>query len=552
MTLPAPRQLRPYQIEACLAVEAAWNVHNMSRPAVVLPTGTGKSTVIANLAASARANGGRVIMLAHRGELLDQMAASVRAVDPAGEPVGIVAADRDEPRNAIVAASFQTAAQARRLRAIGHRDVVLVDEAHHAPAKSYRAVLDNLGSFGDDVLTCGFTATMVRADKESLGSIWEDVVYEKSLKWAIDEGYLVPPIGKTVVMDDLNQLARIKNVAGDYNQGKLAEVMAASVESTVQAIVSNAPDRAMIVFAASVDHADVLAHSLTSSGIPAVAVVGSHDRLYRQSAYGQFTNGTIQALVTVQVLTEGADFPRCDAVVMGRPTRSQSLYSQMVGRALRPYPNKTNALVLDLTGAARDMSLVTLTNLHEEAKTERVTPEGEAVPDDADDKGLDTDAIKERIPAAEREGVLELEDIDLLRASDANWQTTRGGVRFLDCRSELVFLWPADESKDPADLETGPVKVGHISSKGAVSGGWMGDGISGTLDQAVEAAEIYASRTGNFPSKSARWRVSPTPPSEGQIRFATSLGIQDADLMTKGRVADEITIRMASQRLDTK
>lgn len=551
MTLPAPRQLRPYQLEACLAVEAAWNVHNMSRPAVVLPTGTGKSTVIANLAASARANGGRVIMLAHRGELLDQMAASVQAVDPAGEPVGIVAAERDQPRNAIVAASFQTAAQARRLRAIGHRDVVLVDEAHHAPAKSYRAVLDNLGSFGDDVLTCGFTATMVRADKESLGSIWEDVVYEKSLKWAIDEGYLVPPIGKTVVMDDLNKLAKITNVAGDYNQGKLAEVMAASVESTVQAIVSNAPDRAMIVFAASVDHADVLAHSLSASGIPAVAVVGSHSREYRQAAYRQFHDGAVQALVTVQVLTEGADFPRCDAVVMGRPTRSQSLYSQMVGRALRPYPpHKTNALVLDLTGAARDMSLVTLTNLHEEAKTERVTPEGETAPDPTDADGLDTTEIKERIPAAEREGVLELEDIDLLRASDANWQTTRGGVRFLDCRSELVFLWPADETKAPADLETGPVKVGHISSKGTPSGGWMGDGISGTLDQAIEAAEIYASRTGNFPSKSAKWRVSNQPPSDGQLRFAASLGIVDAERYTKGRIADMITQIIASRRLD--
>jgi superfamily II DNA or RNA helicase len=105
------------------------------------------------------------------------MAASVGYVDPAGEPVGIVAADRDEPDTAIVAASFQTMTKTRRLHSVGDRDVVLVDEAHHAPAKSYRGVLDNLGSFGPRVLTCGFTATMVRADQEALGSIWEDVVY---------------------------------------------------------------------------------------------------------------------------------------------------------------------------------------------------------------------------------------------------------------------------------------------------------------------------------------------------------------------------------------
>lgn len=538
-------------MEACLAVEAAWNTHNMSRPAVVLPTGTGKSTVIANLAASARDNGGRVIMLAHRGELLDQMAASVQAVDPAGEPVGIVAADRDEPSNAIVAASFQTMAQAKRLKAVGPRDVVLVDEAHHAPAKSYRSVLDNLGSFGSTTLTCGFTATMVRADQEALGSIWEDVVYEKSLKWAIDEGYLVPPVGKTVVMDDLNKLAKIRNVAGDYNQGRLAEVMAASVESTVEAILANAADRAMIVFASSVDHADVLASSLTASGISSVAVVGSHGREYRQDAYGRFTDGSIQALVTVQVLTEGADFPRCDAVVMGRPTRSQSLYSQMVGRALRPYANKDNALVLDLTGTARDMSLVTLTDLHSEAKTETVTPDGSTFESDTAD--LDTEAIKERIPASEREGVLELEDIDLLKISDANWLSTTRGVRFLDTTTELVFVWPVPDPADDAPVEypeDGLVMVGHISSKGAASGGWLGNGATGSLAQAVEAAEIYAARSGSFPSRTAKWRTSNQAPSEGQLRFATSLGIENADHMTKGRLADEITVRLATRRLD--
>ena len=543
----APRELRPYQTEAVTAVQAAWTAHNMSRPAVVLPTGTGKSTVIAKLAVDARANGGRVIMLAHRGELLDQMAASVTHVDPAGEPVGIVAADRDEPDTAIVAASFQTMAKARRLASVGHRDVVLVDEAHHAPAKSYRGVLDNLGSFGRQVLTCGFTATMVRADTEALGSIWEDVVYEKSLAWAISEGYLVAPRGKTVVMDDLNKLAKIRNVAGDYNQGKLEEVMAASVDSTVDAIMTHAPDRAMIVFATGVDHAEILAMLLTERGVPARAVVGSHSREYRQEAYEAFRDGSLQALVTVQVLTEGADFPRCDAVVMGRPTRSQSLYSQMVGRALRPYGGKTDALVLDLTGTARDMSLVTLTDLHSEAKTERVKADSV---EPLEDLELDAEEILEKIPASERVGVLDLEDIDLLHMSDANWLTTARGVRFLDCRDELVFLWPADESKDPADLETGLVKVGHISAKGQVSGGWLGNGAQGTLEQAIEAAEIYAARSGNFPAKSAKWRVSIQAASEGQLRFARSLGIDGADAMTKGRVADEITVRLATRRLD--
>ena len=543
-----PRALRPYQTEAVMAVQSAWTVHNLTRPAVVLPTGTGKSTVIAELAADARRRGARVILLAHRGELLDQMAASVGYVDPDGEPVGVMDKDRKEPERAIVAASFQTMTKAANLRAVGPRDVVLVDEAHHAPAKSYRGVLDELGSFGPRVLTCGFTATMVRADQEALGSIWEEVVYEKSLAWAISEGYLVTPRGKTVVMDDLNKLAKIRNVAGDYNQGKLEEVMAASVDSTVYAILTHAADRAMIVFATGVDHADILARLLTERGISAAAVVGSHSREERGAAYELFRSGGLQALVTVQVLTEGADFPRCDAVVMGRPTRSQSLYSQMVGRALRPYPGKTDALVLDLTGTARDMSLVTLTDLHSEAKTERVKSDGTIVEDQ--DLELDADKVLDKVPARERIGVIDLEDIDLLQASAANWLHTRRGVRFLDCRDELVFLWPADESKDPADLETGLVKVGHISAKGQVSGGWLGNGAEGTVEQAVEAAEIYAARSGQFPDRSAKWRTSSQAASEGQLRFARSLGIDGADAMTKGRLADEITVRLATRRLD--
>lgn len=547
--MTAPRQLRPYQEEAVLAVQSAWTVHGLARPAVVLPTGTGKSTVIAKLATDAREAGARVILLAHRGELLDQMAASVLTVDPAGEPVGVMDKDRKEPGTAIVAASFQTMTKAANLRAVGPRDVVLVDEAHHAPAKSYRGVLDALGSFGSSVMTCGFTATMVRADEEALGSIWEEVVYEKTLAWAISEGYLVPPRGRTVVMDDLNKLAAIRNVAGDYAKNKLEEVMAASVDSTVEAILANAAERAMIVFATGVDHAEILAELLTERGISAMAVVGSHPRDYRQAVYRQFHDAEIQALVTVQVLTEGADFPRCDCVVMGRPTRSQSLYSQMVGRALRPYPGKSDALVLDLTGTARDLSLVTLTDLHDEAKVEAVTPDG--TPYEEPEPTLDAEAVLDKVPARERVGVIELEDIDLLALSGANWLRTRRGVRFLDCQNDLVFIWPADEDLEPADVtEETPVRVGHITTSGPASGGWLGNGATGTLGQAVEAAEAWARNSGHYPRRDAPWRIKNQPASEAQIRFARCLGIDGAETMTKGRVGDEISMRLATRRLD--
>lgn len=478
-SLPEPRQLRPYQIEAASNVEAAWNGigrERNPRVAVVLATGCGKSSVISSLATRARAAGKRVLLLAHRTELLEQMAETVGVVEPGGERVGIVAAERNENDTAIVAASFQTLARSeKRVADLGPRDVILADECfpagtllaggcpidkvtvgrtvaswdetrrcivqrkvthvfkskpsslvrvtfddkssvvcteghpflvhgsrpfervwreatlltrntrvvqggtygertlrvydvedikpgddgefsecsdgyvynievegthtyllannavvhncHHISAPTYLKVLEDLGAMDDSsgVVSCGFTATMYRDDGKALGDVWSEVVFERDLLWAIENGYLIPPRGKTVALASLNQLAKIRTVGGDYKQGELAEVMSASVESTVDAILRHCPQSAMIVFAAGVDHAQALAESLTASGIPAKEVTGAHNREYREKAYKEFRNGALSALVTVQVLTEGADFPRCDTVVMARPTRSKVL-----------------------------------------------------------------------------------------------------------------------------------------------------------------------------------------------------------------------------------
>lgn len=174
------RKLRPYQAEAVAEVVRYWSTPDLKRytPVVVLPTGTGKSTVIAKLATEARRLGLRVLMLAHRRELLDQMAASVAAVSPSLPPVGIVQGERHNPEADIVAASFQTlTASPARLAELGRREVVLVDEMHHSAADTYKGVLDDLGVTEHDpnapVFACGFTATASRADG-GLVDIWED------------------------------------------------------------------------------------------------------------------------------------------------------------------------------------------------------------------------------------------------------------------------------------------------------------------------------------------------------------------------------------------
>lgn len=538
-----PRRLRPYQTEAVAAIRNAWS-EGTRRPAIAMATGLGKSSTIARIAVDARAAGLRVAMLAHRGELLHQMADTVVAVDPAGPRPGIVQAGLDESGEAIIAGSFQTLVSVERRHRIGRRDILLVDEGHRAAAPTYAGVLRDLGAFDptSGVLTAGFTATMSRTDG-GLGDIWDEVVFERDIRWGLEHGFLVRPRGLTVVLPGLD-LSKIRTVAGDYAGGELAEAMAASVESTVDAYVRYAQGRAAIVFAAGVDHADALAEALTFRGIRADAVLGYMSTDEREDVYRRFREGELDAMVTVQVLTEGADFPRCDCVVMARPTRSKVLYSQAIGRCLRPYSGKTDALVLDLAGSTRDTSLVTVTDLSPEAKTKKVTPDGEEVEED----DLDEPAAGAP-PRRFREGPLELETIDLLAASAANWLTTDGGVRFLDVQGHLVFLWP------PHPPEAGPVSVGWTPSRGRRQVSWAagddGTPITGTLAQAVEGAEMIAPTLGTIPYRDASWR-STAKPSEGQVKFAAGLGIDNPEGKTRARLSDDISTALASRLLVVK
>lgn len=534
---PEPRRLRPYQAEAVQAVLDYWGTPGRDRytPIVVAATGLGKSSILAALAVKSRELGLRVAMLAHRRELLDQMAATVQAVDPAGERVGIVQGERDDSDPAIVAASFQTLTTSpARLAELGRREVVLCDECHHAPSETYKRVFDDLGVTTPDVdrqvFACGVTATASRADG-GLGDVWDSIVFERSLAWAIREGYLVTPRGLTVVLPELD-LTKVRVRAGDYAPGELSQAMEASVATTVQAMVSHSPDRRHIVFAAGVDHANALAQALSQAGIQAAAVTGDMDTAAREEVYSRYRAGDLQSMVTVQVLTEGADFPMCDCVVMARPTRSHTLYTQMVGRAVRLHPGKEDALVLDLAGTVRDMSLVSVSDLGCDTPVKRVSPTSD---EDPGQKQLAP-------PKPRREGVVELEDIDLLAGSNANWLSTPAGVRFLDCQDGvLVFLWPANPA--PTDC----VDVGIMHNPPRSTDGWHRQGLS--LEDATAAAEELAATAGTFPSRTAPWRRR-SHPSQGQVRLAKTLGIPRAEHKTRARLSDDISQYMAAARLD--
>lgn len=562
MTSAAPRELRSYQVEAVDAVERDW-ADGLSRVGVVLPTGTGKSSIGGETIRRGYRRGDPVVSLAHRGELLTQMRDNVVAVDPSIplSDMGIVRAEEDDHHCPIVFATLQTLATAHRRRALGQRRIIIWDEVHHAGADGFHTTFSELGGY-DDALMLGLTATMSRQERGTvgLGDVIQKVSFERDIRWAIKNGYLVQPRGLTVRIKGLDALNDVRNVAGDFHQGELAEVMEAATQYVVDAIKLHAADRTPIIFAASVDAAHHIASALTEVDFPAVAVTGEIGYNDRQPFYEAFRSGATKALVTVQVLTEGADFPMCDSVVLARPTRSRNLYSQMIGRSLRLYPGKQDALVMDLAGSARTMKLVNLTQLDTGAQISEVDENGD--PMELTEQDLD-ELMGGGEPEVRlvRQGPVDMVTIDLLATSDNLWMETVRGIPFINLmdQGETVFLWPEDGMMPPrGQAHTVRWAIGQRNTRTSV-GGWAtasGRYISEAgpdytdLANALDSAELWIVETGqHLPTRKASWRRSAAP-SERQVALARSLRIDGYRDMTKARLSDEISIRIASRYFD--
>ncbi len=361
----------PDQQCRCITVAAADGLYLTGGDFVL----THNSTVIAELARREVALGGRVLLMAHRDELIKQMAVAVMAVNPAGPvPSLISGGHRDDPAAQIISATVQSLQTESSLAKIGHRDLVIVDEAHHAPARTYRKVLEHFEAIGGR--RAGFTATMIRhapaKGEPPLRTIWQEVVFERDITWAIANGFLIAPEGVTVELPELDVSALASGSGGDISDEVAEEAMMreTTLNATVDAVLTRTEGRSSIVFGASLMHCEQLAKSLVEQGVSAEVVVGETKTRVRNGIYSRFRQGTTRVLVTVDVLTEGADFPRCEAVVLARPTRSQTRLVQCVGRALRPHTFedgtvKDTALVVDLVGAG-SLGLIVKTRLDPE------------------------------------------------------------------------------------------------------------------------------------------------------------------------------------------
>lgn len=542
-------RLRDYQADAIMAIRRAWS-DGTRRPAVVLPTGAGKTVVFAHLAAQMRERGVKTLILAHRDELIEQAASKVRAVAP-DLRVGIVKGSRREIRGRdVVVASVQSLArQSRRdeVAAAGLR-LVVVDEAHHAVANTYVAVLRDLGCFVDDPLAgayaVGVTATMGRADRVALGQVWQDVVYRREIVEMIREGHLVNVRGVRVRVDGLD-LAAVKRRHGDFADAALAEAMHDSLApaAIARAYVEHAKDRPGVLFAPGVAMAYEMAETLRAEGVEAAGIDGSMALPERRAVLRRYAAGDVQVICNAMVLTEGWDAPWCSAAVIARPTSSAALYVQMAGRVLRPHPGKRDALIIDVVGVTGRHRLASLADLGGADRVEALDDElAQYEPDEEIDLLglLDADGATAGAPSEPgADGPLVSEIVNLFGASRQAWLRTPRGVWFLQVGDDLVFLAP-----DPGGTP-GRYAVARCPLR-AQGGGWLHRDLD--LDMAMSWGEQVAAEATTLTRRAAGWRKR--EPSAGQLAMAAQLDVPISAAATRGEVSDAISAALAAARLD--
>jgi len=350
--------LRDYQLAAVAAIEAALR-RGVHRQLLALPTGTGKTCTFVEVI---RRRGGRALVLAHRDELIRQTVGAIERW-ASDLDVGIVQGERDDIDAAVVVASVQTLARPARLaRLDGPFRTVVVDEAHHATAATYRRILDAVTT--SDTLVLGATATPYRGDRSPLAELFDEVVYEHSILDMIHAGYLCDLRGIRV------QLAAdfdgLHTVAGDFKADELESVLrAANAPARIaEAYATHAAGRRALAFTPTIALAHDLARAFVARGVRAEALDGGTPLEERRAMLRRFRDGSTAVLANCAVLTEGFDEPRADCIIVARPTMSRTLYVQMIGRGTRKCAGKTDCLVLDVAGASRRHELMTTSALY--------------------------------------------------------------------------------------------------------------------------------------------------------------------------------------------
>lgn len=331
-------ELRPYQVEAKEAILHEWE--DKQRTLLVLPTGCGKTVVFADVAKDRTAIG-RVLILAHREELL------VQASDKMNKLCGLSCAVEKAERTSIgssepiTVGSVQTMMTEKRLSQFpkDHFETVIVDEAHHVLAQSYQNVLNHF----DSAKVLGVTATPDRGDMQDLSGYFESLAYEYSLRDAVLQGYLSKIRVQTMPLNI--DMSSVKVSCGDFQVNDIGHALEPYLEDIADEMAKVCMDRHTVVFLPLVSISQEFRDILNRKGFRAAEVNGQSQS--REEILQEFSDGKFNVLCNSMLLTEGWDCPIVDCIVVLRPTKVRSLYCQMVGRGTRLYPGKDHLLILD-------------------------------------------------------------------------------------------------------------------------------------------------------------------------------------------------------------
>lgn len=565
-TIPGAFKLHLFQDEAKAAIRKAW-ADGTPRPAVILPTGAGKTVVFSSLVRELHDEGRRSVVLVHRDELVDQTVAKLAVFSGLSDwTVGVVKAERHEDQADVIVASVQTLYRNGRLdkltKALASRPFTVVyDEVHHATSVSNRRVLGGLGVL--DVAgtqAVGFTATFTRTDSKHLANDWTPC-FEKTVAWAIEHGFLCDLEAISVRVPDL-ELDHIRSADGDMGDKALGQAL---INSGARHIIpakwlEHAKGRPTILFAPTVASCEDLVDGLMEAGIKTEAVYGTTASAERHAIYDRVRTGATSILASVGVLTEGFDMPAISCAILARPTESRGLYQQMVGRVLRTFPGKDNALLLDVIGSTTTHTLANVTDLTR-------THDGKVADEDkapakcvctglcmCETRGNCTRTKNLELclcdgcdcPRSGERGAIKLVKgaadvhVDVFKGSDSVWLRSYAGTWFIPTRDTLVAVLPTD-----GELYR-PARTHDARTAGGTRMAWLGP--VSDLTTAMAQAERYAAELDpHIVARGSAWRRR--KPSQPQAKLAKDLGIQVEDGTKAGPISDAISTRFGSQTL---
>lgn len=357
-------KLRKYQEEARDSVISEWANGNLNTM-IAMATGTGKTETFLSVLAAEREAGrmGRALIIAHRQELIYQPSDRIGRhwSDKLPDP-GIVMAKHDGCDRELVVATIQTLSSERRLERLlehGQFTHIITDECHHAPADSYIALYNQLRSINPSLRHLGVTATPKRSDGAGLRKVYNSVAYKISIKDAIVRLKCLSPF-VALAFNLPVDISGVPILGDDYEQGALGSVM--SVDNALEIVVKkwqeHASARPTMAFTSGVKHAELLSATFNAAGITAAWASGETKKTERERIIDDYMTGKIQVLVNCNVWTEGFDAPHTACILNAKPTRSDSVYVQAVGRGLRLHPGKTDCLIIDFVPkGARDLML---------------------------------------------------------------------------------------------------------------------------------------------------------------------------------------------------